>query len=181
MVQHEEAWQVFDAVGNALQGSSISPSKSREDSTIIVGAVHVWIWRRSPHGIEVLLQHRAVDKPTWPDHWDISVAGHIDAGETLVDALKRESLEEVGVEINIQSLNYIFSYRNFDNGIKWVYLSEQTEDIEYHYTDGEVQDVRWVSFEELERMIKSPTEVSRLVPHPQEYFSFLLNALKSCL
>lgn len=176
MIDHQEEWQVFDETGSPVVGESILPSESRGNSAVIVGAVHVWIWRRSEVGIEILLQHRAKDKPTWPDHLDISVAGHVDAGETLKEAVEREALEEVGAHVDSRRLEFIFSYRNFDNGIKWVYLLEQTDAVEYTFNDGEVQALQWVTMLSFDQMIKDPSS-HNLVPHPAEYYSWLMTAL----
>lgn len=178
MIQHNELWQLFSANGEPLSANGVLPADARSTPGVLVGAVHAWIWRRAHDGtVEVLLQHRAVDKPTWPDHLDISVAGHIDKGETLLTALQREAMEEVGVRFDLSRLEHIFSYRNFDNGFKWVYTYEQVEDIEYVFNDGEVQSLKWVSLFELETMIADP-EKHALVPHPSEYYSLLIKALR---
>lgn len=177
MIGHQETWQTYAPNGEPLNGESIAPIESRKTNEVIVGAVHVWIWRRAEDDIEVLLQKRAKDKPTWPDCLDISAAGHIDAGESILDAAKREGEEEIGVVFDLSRLEYIFSYRNFENGLKWVYLYEEEAAQEYVFNDGEVQSLDWVSFSKFEAMIDSP-ETHNLVPHPPEYFSFLVKALR---
>jgi isopentenyl-diphosphate Delta-isomerase len=178
MIQHNELWQLFSANGEPELDKGIAPADARNTPGVTVGAVHAWIWRRTTNGeIEILLQHRAVDKPTWPDHLDISVAGHIDLGETLLEGLQREAKEEVGVQFDALRLEYIFSYRNFDTGFKWVYTYEQQEETEYAFNDGEVQALKWVTLDTLEIMINAP-EANRLVPHPAEYYSLLIGALR---
>lgn len=176
MVEHTEAWQVFHANGESRAGESILPSEARLSNKAIVGAVHIWIWRRGSSGIEVLLQRRAKNKPTWPDYLDISVAGHIDSGESQLQAAVREAEEEVGLRLNPSLLNFIFSYRNFENGIKWVYILEETEPVQYQFNDGEVQSLDWVTIESFENMTLDP-EHHGLVSHPKEYFSLLTKAL----
>ena len=48
---------------------------------------HVWIINDKN---ELLLQKRSASKKTHPNCWDISGAGHIKAGESVIDAVKRE-------------------------------------------------------------------------------------------
>ena len=55
--------------------------------------IHLWLIN---HQGELLLQKRADNKDTNPGLWDISVAGHISSGQTVVEALVRETQEEVG-------------------------------------------------------------------------------------
>lgn len=177
MIDHQEAWQVYLRNGESSLDESITPTESRKTRETIVGAAHIWIWRRTSDGIEVLLQRRAKNKPTWPDSLDISVAGHVDSGESVLEAAVREGHEEIGVRLDTDRLEYIFSYRNFENGIKWVYLYEETEHHEYVFNDGEVQSLDWVKLSQLEDMIASP-ETHNLVPHPPEYFGLLVKALR---
>jgi 8-oxo-dGTP diphosphatase len=47
------------------------------------------------HSGEAFAQKRSPDRSLFPDTWDI-VGGHVEAGETLLDALTREVLEETG-------------------------------------------------------------------------------------
>lgn len=61
------------------------------------------LWHRGFHlwvvsGDEVLLQRRAAGKQTHPGMLDATAAGHVGAGETIVDGGRREVLEELGVE-----------------------------------------------------------------------------------
>jgi 8-oxo-dGTP diphosphatase len=47
---------------------------------------------------EILLQHRTKDATYLPDYWGF-FGGGIDQGETPEDAVKREAMEELGIEI----------------------------------------------------------------------------------
>jgi isopentenyldiphosphate isomerase len=176
VIDHQEEWQVFSSNGEILPGESITPDYARGGAREIVGAVHVWIWRCAGNGLQVLLQRRAKTKPTWPDHLDISVAGHIDARESKLQAAVREGQEEIGIKLETDRLDYIFSYRNFDNGFKWVYLYEEETPQEYIFNDGEVDELNWVDFEAFKSMIQSPAD-NQLVPHPIQYYELLVRAL----
>ena len=58
--------------------------------------VHVWFYTDDK---KVLLQKRASVKKVFPNLWDVSVAGHIGAGETIIDTAIRETKEEIGIDI----------------------------------------------------------------------------------
>ena len=51
----------------------------------------------------VLLCHRHPDRWWYPNVWDIP-GGHIDEGETPADALRRELREELGVSVDLPSV-----------------------------------------------------------------------------
>jgi len=46
---------------------------------------------------ELYLQKRAMDKDIQPGKWDTSVGGHVDYGEEIEDALRREVREELAI------------------------------------------------------------------------------------
>ena len=64
---------------------------------------------------EILLQQRSKNKEKNAGMWDISVAGHISAGQDALSAAAREINEEVSVNIgysvDIKEFRYMFSYR----------------------------------------------------------------------
>ncbi|WP_298763768.1 NUDIX domain-containing protein [uncultured Polaribacter sp.] len=63
--------------------------------------VHIWLFTADK---KILLQKRALTKKVFPGLWDISVAGHIGAGETILASAKREVLEEIGLELHEKEL-----------------------------------------------------------------------------
>ena len=63
--------------------------------------VHIWLFTTSK---KILLQKRALTKKIFPGLWDISVAGHIGAGESVLNAAKREVFEEIGLELSEEDL-----------------------------------------------------------------------------
>lgn len=62
-------------------------------------ALHLWVLVRGPDGPCVVLQRRSLAKDTHPGLVDVSVAGHLGAGETVDDAL-REAEEEIGLTVS---------------------------------------------------------------------------------
>lgn len=58
--------------------------------------VHIWLFTSDK---KILLQKRALTKKVFPGLWDISVAGHIGAGESILSSARREVFEEIGLEL----------------------------------------------------------------------------------
>jgi 8-oxo-dGTP diphosphatase len=48
----------------------------------------------------IFIQRRSADRSLFPDTWDI-VGGHVEPGETLLDALRREVREETGWSVSV--------------------------------------------------------------------------------
>lgn len=57
---------------------------------------HIWFY--TDEG-QILLAQRAASKSIYPLLWDVSVAGHIDAGESIENGAIREIKEEIGLKI----------------------------------------------------------------------------------
>ena len=64
---------------------------------------HCWICGSDSGGPYLLLQRRAAAKDTWPNYLDVTVAGHLAAGEETLDGL-REVEEELGLRIEPERL-----------------------------------------------------------------------------
>src|SRR5581483_6948850 len=65
--------------------------------------VHVWV----TNGHDLLQQQRRSDKSIMPNAWDISVGGHVSAGESYLDAAVRETREELGLALAPERLKRI--------------------------------------------------------------------------
>ncbi|CAG5086280.1 MutT/NUDIX family protein [Thermobacillus xylanilyticus] len=77
---------------------------------------HCWLARPADGGLMVRFQRRASGKDTFPDCFDITVAGHLAAGETHRDAA-REIREEIGLDIPFEKLTFLFEHRSVREGI----------------------------------------------------------------
>lgn len=62
---------------------------------------HIWLFTSDK---KILLQKRALTKKVFPGIWDISVAGHLAAGEKIIDGAKREVFEEIGLQLEEKDL-----------------------------------------------------------------------------
>ena len=61
--------------------------------------VHTWIVRSNDKsGYDLLLQKRSECKDSNPGCWDISSAGHVEAGHGYLESAIRELKEELGID-----------------------------------------------------------------------------------
>ena len=65
----------------------------------------------------ILMQRRG-SKQTYPNFWDVSVAGHISSGETIHQGAIREIKEEIGLTILHNDLEFITTVKMLIN-FKW--------------------------------------------------------------
>jgi len=179
--QAEERWQSYDP--NGEPGERVL-TKPEARSGILHGAAHVWIVRTGAHGVEVLLQRRAADKSTWPNHLDISAAGHVDFGETPLAAAVREAREEVGLELDAARLRLLFvrharlAYGEIiEDEFQWVYGCELSRGAEFTFADGEVAAVSWMTLGDFRKLTEGGQAEYPLVPHGDAYFANLLTEL----
>ena len=116
---------------------------------------HVWLLRQRDD-IEILLQKRSLNKDSYPGCYDISSAG-------------RELKEELGVEATIGQLHYIgTSYSDsFHIFHKQPFHNVQVSRVYVLWYDGEmtlqkeeIESVKWLSFEECQRVV-----FENLIPH----------------
>lgn len=174
---HDEPWQVFSESGEPIVGLSYSRTEFPEES--VMGAAHVWLWRRSGGGVEVMLQKRASTLPLWPGAYDISVAGHIDAGESPLKSAVRECAEEVGLVADKNLLKFIFASRTSlaKYEIDFVYLYEIDDTFVPTFDDGEVELVKWVSLDDFETRTNTPADYN-LLDQGIHYFGLLIDQLR---
>lgn len=75
----------------------------------------------------ILMQQRSKNKAKNPGKWDVAAAGHVSSGQTSTEAAIRETLEEVGITVNEEELEYVLTYKNKEN-------------VEEDYRDNQIYD-----------------------------------------
>ena len=65
--------------------------------------IHCWIFGVGAREPYLLVQRRAATKDTWPGYLDLTVGGHLAAGERPIDGL-REVEEELGLRVDPERL-----------------------------------------------------------------------------
>ncbi len=146
---------------------------------------HVWLYTKNK---EILLAQRSSKKAICPLLWDVSVAGHIDAGETPKQAAVRETKEEIGLDLLENDLTLIGVYecfQNYDNGLI---------DNEFHNTfiaelkvplsqlvpqENEVEALKLVSFLEFEFFLNHIGENNHFVASNKAYYQTIYQKIVS--
>lgn len=131
---------------------------------------HVWIVRENnKSGYDVLLQKRSAQKDSNPGCYDISSAGHIEAGADYLESALREMKEELGIEalpeelqeigIHRGGFSSVFHGRLFkDNELSMVYLYRKPVEISrLKLQKAEVEEVIWMDYEECRKRMKEHT------------------------
>ncbi len=69
------------------------------------GLLHreAYVWFFTPNG-EIVFQHRAKDKDTFPDKLDATVGGHVEPTMSYEETAVRETKEETGLEVKPEDL-----------------------------------------------------------------------------
>ncbi|MDD4113591.1 MAG: NUDIX domain-containing protein, partial [Herbinix sp.] len=118
-----ELWDVYNIEKIKTGKTMVRGSEFQKGDYHLV--VHACIFNTKG---EMLIQQRQPFKEGWPNMWDITVGGSATQGDTSQTAIERELFEEIGLEIDLQSVRPHFSI-NFDVGFDDVYLIEKDLDI----------------------------------------------------
>ena len=163
--------ELFDEIRE--DGSRTGVVKERgvvhEDGTLHA-TVHIWIVRPNDRsGYDLLLQKRSDCKDSNPGCWDISSAGHIEAGHGRLESALRELKEELGIDACQEQLREAgtrrcgfeseFYGRLFrDNELSTIYIYEEPVEIgNMTLQESEVSEVEWMDFGECRKKVSENT------------------------
>ena len=144
------------------------------------GSVHIWIVRENDKsGYDVLLQKRSDNKDSYPGCYDISSAGHISAGDGVMESALREFEEELGLSAQPEQLELFgttlvkfgttFAGKIFrDNEFSNDFVYRQPVDIgKLKLQESEVAEVCWMDYEECREKI-ADVEIPNCI-NPEEF------------
>ncbi|WP_299120947.1 NUDIX domain-containing protein [uncultured Tenacibaculum sp.] len=142
--------------------------------------VHIWIYTSNQ---QILLQKRALTKKVFPGLWDISVAGHVAAGENIEEAALREVSEEIGFSIAPENLYKIGTRKHMvnhangiiDNEFHHVYITKLTVPI--HQLKIQEEEVDELKLFELKTLLKTRELNNTLLPQYHDYYSFVYDEI----
>ena len=167
------------------EGTKTGQKKSKSEihrKGLFHSTVHVWIFTEEGN---ILIQKRSKKKELNPGVWDVSVAGHIKFNENIKKAAKRETLEETGININTKDLLKIGVYRSInihptaiDKEFFHTYILKiDKNSINLDFKNNEVDDLKFISIEEMESLIKEKNN-KIFIGNNRKYYSDVLKSIK---
>lgn len=145
------------------------------------------IWLYTPNG-EILIQKRAINKDTYPGLWDISVAGHLSAGDSPISAALREIEEEVGLVISAEALHFLKTIKNsksptnsiIDNEFNHLFICCTPIIIkQLKLQVEEVAEAKLMEIADFKKLLEN--NYHEFVPHGTEYYTYIIRSIENAL
>ncbi|MDT7830314.1 NUDIX domain-containing protein [Pricia sp. S334] len=178
----DELVDILDSQGN-LTGKTALKSEAHKNGWPHP-TVHVWFFTSDG---KVLLQQRAKNKSTFPLLWDVSVAGHVNAGEPIKEAAIREVREEIGLDILKDDLQKIAVFRAthkhpediIDREFHHVFLSGLKVGLQtLTKQESEVNALTLMPLLRFAEETWGLANPGKYVPHGAEYYQSVVKAIK---
>ncbi|MEL4307592.1 NUDIX hydrolase [Joostella sp. CR20] len=178
----DELVDILDSEGNPT-GKTLLKSEAHQKG-LFHPTVHVWMYTDEK---QVLLQKRAPNKDTYPNKWDVSVAGHISAGETPEVSAVREVQEEIGLTISENDLEKVGVLRSS------VVHSKTIIDCEFHHIyivklkqslktlqlqESEVTAIKLVAIEQYLKELQDFEFMQNYVPKTPNYIDLVFSEIR---
>lgn len=148
--------EIFDIVDEKgiPTGETIERTQAHEKG-VRHRTAHIWIVREQDGKAQLLLQKRSAEKDSFPERFDTSSAGHIQAGDEPEESAIRELHEELGIRAAKEDLTFAgcfdiqyekeFYGKMFrDNEVAFVYMYTKYVDAKKAYPAKRGSGVRGV-------------------------------------
>ncbi|MEM6686761.1 MAG: NUDIX domain-containing protein [Bacteroidota bacterium] len=138
-------------------------------------STHVWLYTKTG---KVVLQLRVATKINFPNCWDVSVAGHISAGETALHTAVRETQEELGITVQAENLQHIgrfrIDYQHADDYIDREFITVfayeiPDEPLQVTLQEEEVADVTLLPLAQLQAELADSEHSKKYAPFNKPY------------
>ena len=119
---------------------------------------------------EIWIPRRTASKKIFPLCLDMSVGGHIGSEETYEDALKHETRDEIGIDVDNVSIKYLGKLSPHENNVSaFMKVYEIRSDEVPDYNRDDFCEYYWLSpkafFERISNGEKTKEDLPKLVKH----------------
>lgn len=142
-----ELWDVYDAKRRPLHRTHVRGVPMAKGEYHLV----VFVWVFNSRG-ELLLTKRAPEKKHYPNLWECT-GGAAQAGETSLQAIRRELFEETGIRAEEEEFRLMGSFCEWSAFCDIYALRRDAALTDLVMQPGETCDARWETLERLEEMI----------------------------
>ena len=178
----EERIDILSPLGTSA-GFSTTKQEAHQKGWFHASA-HVWLYTETG---EILIQLRHTNKVNYPGLWDVSVAGHISAGESIVEGALREVEEEIGLTLNENDLRHLFIHKSevthaedyIDNEFNHVFIAPLKVPLNrLNMQHEEVSAIKLLSIDTFRKELQHPIKRKLYVPHGASYYETIIKAIK---
>lgn len=164
-----EIFPIVDMQGNVI--GKATRKQCHTGSRLLHPVVHLHILNERG---KLYLQKRSSHKFIQPGKWDTAVGGHVDYGESIGQALRRETLEELGFKPTHSTLLFTYVYDSkAERELVNAFYTTTGKEV-FNYDPGEIDDGRYWSILE----IKETLGKGIFTPNFEEEFRKLESKLK---
>ena len=129
---------------------------------------HVWFVNKN--GL-FLLQQRVATTHRFPNKWS-QTGGCVRTGEDSFDCAKRESFEELGINIDAARSIWIGTTKNLDNFVDIWLVGTDVACTDLTLQPDEVQDAKWVDVAEIRRMNNDDLTTPAVLPEMERILQY---------
>ncbi len=164
-----EKWDIMNA-----EGESTGRQTLRGGGCLAAGEYHlvVHIWIISSDG-KLLIQRRSKKKRFMPGEW-AATGGAAIAGESSLDAARRELYEELGIHSKEEDLTLIKRFRRKNSFVDLWVVRKDIPTYRLRLQRSEVSAAKWVSREKLRDMLRTGNYHN----YGEDYFNAVFSALE---
>ncbi len=155
---------IFDIVDEFDNVTGQKPRSEVHAQGLKHRAVHVMVFNDEN---EIFMQKRSTNKDTWPGAWDASCTGHVDSGETYLEAAHRELNEELGWQPS-EDLEFLFKLNPSEaTGQEFIEIYRVRGSGPFRLNQEEIEVGEWMNWgsllERIEDMPKGYSSAFRVV------------------